>query len=188
MLIIAKGSPRQKTMLEISWNSMSHRDHYVIYIHLNLSDIDNRTIKDILPDYIPNIWSLEYTEFHESGGKGDSKLRDKYDCVLYLPLIPQLKETYLQKNNMMRKKIAGLITDNIDYILRNPKNNIMDQSDKEIATMIGNEILNNIKSINPNNKANHLQKNKWTRSSHNYTSIIVLLIFVIVFILIAIKL
>lgn len=71
-------------MLEITWNPISHKDHYVVYLYFNLSELGDRSIVDIIPPYMPNIWQLEYAE------------DDKH--VLYFPVLDQLKESYNKAN------------------------------------------------------------------------------------------
>ena len=165
MLVIAKGLKRQRTMLEITWNPLSHKDHYVIYVYLSLSELGNRNIKDIIPNYVPNICSFECVD--------DNKQ------VLYMPLIPQLKDAYLQNNNTMRKRLERFMSDNIDYILRNPGNNkIADQTDQEIATAIGNEIINNLRPT----KYRFSNKKEIDRKCN---ILMILLIFVMIFVILS---
>jgi hypothetical protein len=159
-------------MLEISMNPWSNDNCYVIYIHLNLSDLGDRQIKDIIPSYVPNIWSFEYTTDQKQ-----SKVKST-DHVLYMPLITQLKENYLQNDKIMRRKMSSLVSDNIDHILKNPSNNVMDQFNKEIAELIGKEIISNLRST-------RLQQRNITCDHKNI--LIAIMVFIAIFSLLSIR-
>jgi hypothetical protein len=132
-LRIEKSIKRQRTMAEILWSPISHKDHYVAYIYFNISELGSHLVHELIPFYMPNVWSFEYADDDKN--------------VLYFPLTDDLKQKYIECNPKIKKQIEEFNAQNIDVILKHPSQNITDHIDKKIITQISDEIILKLKAI-----------------------------------------